>query len=67
MSRSPAPALIAALALCLVLLLGGQALADALVPQASAAQTDQAVGHSGSSGGWAYSWILARPRPVTRP
>ena len=49
MSRSHTPALIVAVALCLGLLLGGQAVADALVPQASAADTDQAVGRAASA------------------
>lgn len=41
--------LVAALALCLVLALGGQALADSLVPEASGEATSQAVGQAASS------------------
>lgn len=40
---------LAALAVCLVLALGGQAVADALVPSASGAATDAAVGRAASS------------------
>lgn len=39
----------AAIALCLVLALGGQALADSLVPEASGADTGKAVGRAASS------------------
>jgi tetratricopeptide (TPR) repeat protein len=42
-------ALVAAVALLLVVLLGGQALADAMVPEASAADTDRAVGRAASA------------------
>jgi len=40
---------IAAIAVCLVLALGGQALADSLVPEASGAETNRAVGRAATS------------------
>lgn len=47
--RSTQMRAVAALALCLVLALGGQALADSLVPEASGADTGRAVGRAASS------------------
>jgi tetratricopeptide (TPR) repeat protein len=45
----PSVRLIAAVALCLVLALGGQAMADSLVPDASGADTNRAVGRAAAS------------------
>jgi hypothetical protein len=49
MERRRAAALIGAIALCLALALGGQAMADSLVPEASGADTGRAVGRAASS------------------
>ncbi len=48
-SRSTGGLSVAAIALCLVLALGGQAMADALVPEASGQATNAAVGRAASS------------------
>jgi tetratricopeptide (TPR) repeat protein len=49
MQRSRQASLVAAIALCLVLALGGQAAADAVVADASGADTGRAVGRAASS------------------